>query len=87
MATLKFICTMTMMLFAVNAFGQAEQSGEYDRFNDPWRIYIGGFYPSMSSTITINGTGVTPPPIDIEETLAVEDGKFVPWAGVSWHIL
>ncbi len=86
MATVKFFCTMTMLLFAVNAFGQAEQSGEYDRFNDPWRIHFGGFYPSMSTKITINGTTVNPPPVDVEETLAVEDGKFVPWGGVSWHI-
>jgi hypothetical protein len=86
MATIKFFCTMTMMLFAVSAFGQAQQSAEYDRFNDPFRVYVGGFYPSMTSKITINGTNVTPPPLGLEDALGVEDGKFVPWGGAMWHI-
>jgi len=77
---------MTISLFAVNAFGQAQDSGEYDRFNDPFRVYFGGFYPTMSSQITINGSIVNPPPIEIEDKLGVEDGKFVPWGGASWHI-
>ncbi len=82
----KLFCTLAFLLFAVNAVGQAQESGEYARFNDPFRVYLGGFYPSMSSEITINGTDVTPPPIGIEDGLGVEEEKFVPWGGVAWHI-
>jgi hypothetical protein len=80
MTTIKSFCTLIVLLFAVNAFGQAQESGEYDRFNDPSRVYFGGFYPSMTSEITINGSVISPPPIGIEDKLGVEDGKFVPWA-------
>lgn len=86
MKTIKSFCTLTILLFAINAFGQAQESDEYARFNDPFRVYLGGFYPSMSSEITINGTNVTPPPIGIEDRLGVEEEKFVPWGGVAWHI-
>ena len=86
MATTKLFCTMTMMLFAVNAFGQAQESGEYDQFNDPFRVYFGGFYPTMSSEITLNGAIVMPPPLALEDVLGVKDGEFVPWGGASWHI-
>ncbi len=86
MTTVKLFCTMTILLLAVSASGQAQESGEYARFNDPFRVYFGGFYPSMSSKITIEGTNISPPPIGLEDTLGVEDGKFVPWGGAIWHI-
>jgi len=86
MTTIESFCTLIVLLFAVNAFGQAQESGEYDRFNDPFRVYFGGFYPSMTSEITINSSVISPPPIEIEDKLGVEDGKFVPWGGASWHI-
>jgi hypothetical protein len=86
MKTIKSLCTLAILLFAVNAFGQAQESGEYARFNDPFRVYLGGFYPTMSSKIGIKGTDVTPPPISVEDTLGVDDGEFVPWGGASWHI-
>ena len=54
-------------------------------FNDSWRVYAGVFYASLNSEININGEVVPPgPPIDVEDLLAVGDGKTVGWAGVTW---
>jgi len=64
----------------------AQENGEYPGFNDPFRVYVGGFSPQLSSTITINGDVVTPPPINIEDVLGVSDGESVVWGGVQWTI-
>ena len=78
MKILKSLSVLALSLIAVNAFGQSQDSGDYPLLNDPFQIYFGGFYPSMSSEITINGDVAQPPPIGIEDTLGVEEGKFVP---------
>ncbi len=63
------------------------QGGTYEQFNDRFRIYLGGFWPEVSSTININGDFVDPgPPVDIEDTLGVEDSKGVAWGGIHWRI-
>lgn len=65
----------------------AAQGGTYDQFNDRFRIYVGGFWPEVDSSIGINGDFVDPgPPIDIEDTLGVEDSKGVAWGGARWRI-
>ena len=64
----------------------AQEKVEYKGFNDRFRIYLGGFAPQLSSTISINGEVVTPPPINIEDVLGVSDGESVAWGGVQWNI-
>jgi hypothetical protein len=65
----------------------ATADNHYDQFNDRFRIYLGGFWPSLDSTININGDVVPPgPPISIEDTLGVEDSKGVAWGGARWRI-
>lgn len=64
----------------------AQDDGDYARFNDPVRVYAGGFFPSLSTDISINGTIVNPPPIDVEDVLGIDDTDTVGWAGVQWHI-
>jgi hypothetical protein len=64
----------------------AENSGQYDRFNDKFRIYAGGFFPEVSSSIAINGDTEQPPPIGIEDVLGVEEGKNTLFLGAAWHI-
>ena len=65
----------------------AAAAGPYDQFNDRFRIYLGGFWPQIDSSININGDVIPPgPPISIEDTLGVEDSKAVAWGGVQWHI-
>ena len=75
------------------ASGSAPQSASaqtgdtYDQFNDRFRVYLGGFWPDVDSKIGINGDFLPPgPPVDIEDTLGVEDGDGVIWGGVQWHI-
>ena len=60
---------------------------EYNQINDPFRIYLGGFWPSVSSSININGDVIPPgPPISIEDSLGVEESKEALWAGAQWRI-
>jgi hypothetical protein len=54
-----------------------------DRFN----IYLGGFFPQVSSDITINGDILGPGDgLDFEDTLGLEDSKSVFWGGARWRI-
>jgi len=62
------------------------QAADYERFNDKWRFYAGGFYPDVSSKIDINGEIVDPPPIDFEDTLGLEESETTAFLGVQWHI-
>jgi hypothetical protein len=64
----------------------AQDSTTYDSFNDRYRFYVGAFAPSFSSQIAINGDVVSPPPVDVENVLGVDDDNIVAWAGVQWHI-
>jgi len=75
-----------ILLLAANLYAQAPAEGEYANFNDPFRVYLGGFYPKMDSEIAINGDVVTPPPLDIENELGLQEGKFVGWGGAKWRI-
>ena len=80
-----FLSCLFLMIASVSPV-QAQDSGNYDRFNDRFRIYVGGFFPSVSSEISINPTGGTNPPIDVEDVLGVDDSNSVAWGGVQWHI-
>jgi hypothetical protein len=73
------------LLFAA-CVTQAQDAGPYEKFNDPFRIYLGGFYADVDSEISINGSIVNPPPIPVEDLLGIEDSKAVAWGGASWHI-
>ena len=64
----------------------AQENGEFASFNDPFRVYLGGFNATLRSEITINGDTVTPPPLDLEDTLGVNDSDTVLWGGVKWAI-
>lgn len=59
----------------------------YDQINDPFRIYVGGFWPTVSSKININGDVLPPgPPISIEDQLGIEDSTETAWGGIQWRI-
>jgi hypothetical protein len=60
----------------------AQAEVDFESFNDPWRVYVGVLDSSTDAKVGINGDVVPPvPPIDIEEVLAVDDGKLVAWGG------
>ncbi|MGB5690437.1 MAG: hypothetical protein WBM45_14295 [Woeseiaceae bacterium] len=78
-----FAYSVVALLMCLPAHSLAAESGT--KPDHAWRVHVGGFVPSVDSTITINGETVTPPPLDIEDDLGVEDSKTVPWGGVSWN--
>ena len=77
---------MIALAVATNATAQPFENGEYATFNSKYRVYLGGFYPDLSSEISVNGDVVTPLPIDVEDRLGVENGKLVAWGGGRWRI-
>jgi hypothetical protein len=54
--------------------------------HDRFAIYLGGFFPDISSEITINGTILPGDSLDFENVLGLEDSKNVLWGGVRWRI-
>ncbi len=81
-----FYATFVSLLAGLALPAQAQDDGSYDHFNDPFRVYVGGFFPSVDTQIAINGSVVNPPPINVEDVLGVEDSSSVAWAGAAWHI-
>jgi hypothetical protein len=60
---------------------------DYNQINDPFRIYLGAFWPSVSSKININGELQPPgPPISIEDQLGVKDSAETVWGGLEWRL-
>ena len=58
----------------------------YEKFNDPFRVYIGGFWPTIDSKIGTNGDILPPkPPVDVENALGIENSQGVAWGGAGWH--
>lgn len=73
---------------AIFAFSlSANAQNEYENFNDPWRVYVGGYWPDPSSELSINGDIRPPrPPASVEDILGLEESKAVAWGGIAWHI-
>jgi hypothetical protein len=79
------VALMASLSLAMPLSAAAEDT--YDQINDPFRVYLGGFWANVDSTININPTaGVPGAPIRIEDALGVEDSDGVAWAGVRWRI-
>jgi hypothetical protein len=65
----------------------AAAENEYGQINDRFRIYVGGFWPSIDSKVSINSDSLPPSaPLSIEDTFNVEDGKGAAWGGIEWRI-
>ena len=78
-----FLIASASLLFSFTA--AAETGDEW--FNDKFRVYVGGFWATVDSTININGEVAPPgPPVSIEDVLGVEDSKGVAWGGGRWRI-
>ena len=80
------LVTQLCLLTALTPPAQAQDDSTYAGFDDPFRVYVGGFFPSVDTQIAINGSVVTPPPINVEDILRVDDGSSVAWAGAAWRI-
>lgn len=74
------------MLGILAFVSSASADDEYERFKDPFRIYVGGFWPTIDSEIGVIGDVLPPgPPIGVEDLLGVTDSKGVVWGGIAWH--
>ena len=72
-------------LLAITSSASAD--GEYENIGQPFRLYLGGFWPEIDSKIAIN-SDLTPepiPPVDVEDVLGVTDSKGAVWGGVQWQ--
>ena len=79
------LLVLVVVILALSPSANAQN--EYEKFNDPWRIYLGGFWPDPTSKISINGDVIPPlPPASVEKALGLEEADAVAWGGISWHI-
>lgn len=75
-----------VLLSALAVTPSAYADDDYSRFDKPFRVYIGGFWPEISSELSINADNRDlGPPVSLEEFLGVEDSKGVAWGGIEWH--
>ena len=82
----QWLLQVCVVLGGIGAFSVVHAQDDFESFNAPWRVYVGVFDASTDSKIGINGEVLPPvPPIDIEDVLAVDDGKLVAWGGIGWH--
>ena len=56
------LISVLLLYLAATLPANAQDGGDYDTFNDSFRIYVGGFSPSLSSKISIYGENETPGP-------------------------
>ena len=76
-----------VLVFVLVALSPALAAAESPTNNkDPvLTAYVGGFFPKVESTVTVNGESTNPPPIDSENLLGLESGSNVLWGGVRWR--
>jgi hypothetical protein len=53
---------------------------------DRFTLYLGGFFPQVSSDIRLDGSSGIGDTISFENTLGMEDSASVLWGGASWRI-
>lgn len=86
MAIRILVVACASMMLALTLSARAMCAEEDARSDDRFLVYLGGFSPHVDSTIKINGEIAKPPPIDVENTLGVQQGKEVLWGGARWQI-
>lgn len=83
MASRYFAKPLAVLLLLLCGTGFAQ---DYEKFDDSWRFYLGGFRATVDSKISINGEELPPvPPVDLEDLLGVANSKTVAWGGIGWR--
>ena len=77
---------VSLLLLAAGPINAADES-QYKPLQHKFQVYLGGFFPDVSSKITINGEVLPPGPgLDLEEVFGLEDSKALLWGGARWRI-
>jgi len=84
MHKIHLVAALMMFLTALPLQAQAPDTNA--AVDDRFRIYLGGFWANVDSEITINGEIASPPPINVEDVLGLEDSKGVVLGGARWRI-
>lgn len=65
----------------------ADSEKQHPMMDARFGIWLGGFFPDISSKISINGEVIeNPPNLSLEEIFGLEDSKSVLWGGANWRI-
>jgi hypothetical protein len=79
LSDLQFIpIALVALLFTMPAAAE----GEYEKFNDRFRVYVGAYYPTADTRVAVYPGGE----IDVENVLRVDKAKTVAWGGIRWRI-
>jgi len=83
----KLIACVASVAFAASLMGNASaESADVNAvMNDRFVLYLGGFFPQVSSESRINGDQIGDI-IDFENAFGLEDSKSVLWGGARWRI-
>ena len=68
----KTVRSLFVVSFCLVLAAPAQAEGPYEKFDDRFKIYLGGFYPSVDSKITINPAPPTVRMIHLSLTPAFE---------------
>lgn len=83
----QILAVLIMLTGSVAAIADTTTPGTYQMLDQKYQIYLGGFFPEVESTISINGNVLPPQPgIDFEKVLGIESSKNVVWGGARWRI-
>jgi hypothetical protein len=87
---------LPVLLIATGIFfasaGHAESSEQNRQSIHPavgqkWRIWLGGFFPNMDSSVRLDSEMGNPGDgLDLEDTLGLNDKKSTLWGGANWRI-
>jgi hypothetical protein len=82
-ASLLFVVLHSLTLG--NAIAASDSSNP--QMDDKFAIYLGGFFPEVSSKVNLNGEVLPPGDIlDFESVFGLEESKTVLWGGARWQI-
>ncbi|RKX45444.1 MAG: hypothetical protein DRP64_04735 [Verrucomicrobia bacterium] len=80
-------CLFAIMIGVFSVSAAADTEAVNPMLTKKYSVWIGGFFPDIDSTASINGEVIeNPPELSFEEILGLDDSKSVLWGGASWRI-
>lgn len=79
-------CLSLLFVLATGPVAAADD-GQFKALNKRFHVYLGGFFPDVDTTISINGE-ILPdnPALNFEDVFGLDDSKTVLWGGARWRI-